>query len=92
MNLTVTKSTNQREVEMMFGKAMCAYANWMVVRKCVLEDLDMGFDPDADKSRYVTAAKSEYEATVRCIAMFTVEHLPEVCQTIIDRAKSEFGI
>ena len=78
MAITAKNKANEREVEMMFGKALCAYKNAMDV-------IDLDF-------HQYGLFKSEYEATCRCIAMFTVEHLPEVCQTIIDRAKSEFGL
>lgn len=80
MAITAKNKANEREVEMMVGKAMCAYANWQTA-------LDNPYSKDIQ-----IAYKNEYEATVRCIDMFVEEHLQQVCQTIIDRAKSEFGI
>lgn len=80
MAITAKNKANEREVEMMVGKAMCAYANWQSAES----------RPFAIEQR--VAHRSEYEATCRCIAMFTVEPLPEVCKTIIDRAKSELGL
>ena len=89
MAITAKKKANEREVEMMVGKAMCAYANWKQT-----EAADYNNPQFRHVSQYevMAAQESEYETTCRCIAMFTVEHLPEVCQTIIDRAKSEFGL
>lgn len=91
MNLTVTKSTNQREVEMMFGKAMCAYANWKSATEHPLSTVD-GIANTEEQKFFMAAYKSEYEATVRCIAMFVDESLPQVCKAVIDAAKEEFGI
>lgn len=89
-NLTPHNEANAREIEMMVGKAMCAWANWM----------DIADNRKKYESEYgstmteveKTAAMSEYEATVRCIAMFTEERLPQVCEYVIERAKAEFGI
>lgn len=83
---TATKATvtpinpaNSREVEMMMGKAMCAWANATTGGYHQIE-------------RYRHMAMAEYEATARCIDMFVREPLWKVCSTIIERAKAEFGI
>ena len=86
-NLTPFNACNARELQMMVNKAVCSYANWTVARKCVLEDIEMEGDADAAKMRALTASKSEYEATVRCINMFVRESLVEVCQYVIAEAE-----
>lgn len=91
MAITAKNKANEREVQMMVGKAMCAYANWQSAKEHLFSTVD-GIENTEEQNLFIAAYKSEYEATCRCIAMFTVEHLPEVCQTVIDRAKSEFEI
>lgn len=90
MSITAKKSTNEMEVRMMVGKAMCAYANAEANRKFWEAEenasLKRGIQVEVEK------AMSEYEATVRCIAMFANEHLPEICKTVIEMAEEEFGI
>ena len=90
--ITVTNEDNERQVEQMVGKAMCAYANWMVARECVLEDINKGFEAEPEKHRAVVAHKSEYEATVLCIGMFVDQPTSYICQYVIARAKEELGI
>ena len=87
--LTPVNPANAREIEMMAGKAMCAYANWQQA-----ESADYCDPQFRHESQYevVAAHRSEYEATVRCTAMFVREPLPTVCVAIIERAKGEFGI
>ena len=90
MNLTAKNTCNDLAIEMMFGKALCAYANWKNNQSCAAICTDESlakFHADA-----AIASQSEYEATVRCLAMLTVEHLPEVCMAVINQAKEEFGI
>ena len=55
----------------MEGKAACAWVNWQGGRLA-----------GEDAAR----AESEYEATVRCMAMLTREPLHEVCKYVIDDA------
>lgn len=76
--VTPTNPANAREVEMMMGKAMCAWAN--------------ATTGDYQIEQYRRMAMAEYEATARCIDMFVREPLWKVCSIIIERAKAEFGI
>lgn len=90
MNLNAKNNVNDLAIEMMFGKAICAYANWMNNQSCaaICNDEKLAkFHADA-----AIASQSEYEATVRCLAMLTVERLPQVCMAVIEQAKEEFGI
>lgn len=87
---TAKNKANTREVESMFSKAMCAYANWQNSESAV------GICNDEELAQFYASRalidQSEYEATVRCLAMFTEEHLPEVCTMVIEACKEEFGI
>jgi len=88
--LTAYNSQNDREIEMMMGKAICAYANWKSTEDD-RDQLEMLYGRETvDKS--ITAHKSEYEATVRCIEMFVKESVPTICVAVIDSCKEEFGI
>lgn len=87
-NLNPIHECNAREVEMMVGKAMCAYANWSMCNE----------HPDALEVQYGSREmfvslksgwENEYEATVRCIAMFVSDTLPAICKHVIDRAEAE---
>lgn len=89
-NVTATNKDNELQVEMMMGKAMCAYANWKE-RKSNKSELAKEFGK-AQVEIAIAASQSEYEATVRCIDMFVKEHLPEICRIVIDRCAEEFGI
>ena len=80
-NLELINESNEREVDRMVGKAMCAYANW------TMEVHDADTDPVA-----ACGFRSEYEATVRCIAMFVHDPLSHVCAYVIDGAHEAFGI
>lgn len=75
--LSAYNEANDRVIDMMVGKAMCAYANWQMAQ---LDGLP------------VIAQMSEYEATVICISMLVNESVPAICQHIIDRCKEEFGV
>lgn len=88
--LTAYNSQNDRQIEMMMGKAMCAYANWQE-RRNNKEELAKQFGM-AQVQTTIAANESEYEATVRCIAMFVKESVPEICMAVIDSCKEEFGI
>lgn len=90
MNFTAKNNSTDLAIEMMFGKALCAYANWKSTEDD-REQLAALYGKDTvEKS--IVAHQSEYEATVRCLAMLTVEHLPQVCMAVIEQAKEEFGI
>lgn len=89
-NLNPIHECNAREVEMMVGKAMCAYANWQNSLKAVY-----GAEDDADRTmskQNAIACKSEYEATIRIIEMFVKESIYEIQPYIWDRCAEEFGI
>lgn len=88
--LTPIHECSERAIEMMSGKAICSYANWHSVKDDEDQLRTLYGDMAVEKS--LTAHMSEYEATVRCIAMLVREHLPEVCAHIINQAKAEFGI
>lgn len=77
-SLTPINPANEREVEMMMGKAVCAWANATAGEYQI--------------ERYRHMAMAEYEATARCIGLFVREPLWKVCSAIIDRAKAEFEI
>lgn len=87
---TAKNKANTREVQSMFSKAMCAYANWQDfrLRRDYYEGVEGKLAARCDEISF----QSEYEATVKCLAMLTKEHLPEVCMLVIDACKLEFGI
>lgn len=84
--LTAYNKANDRQIQQMFGKAMCAYANWQEVEH--LKYLANGRSVAEAKARF----ESEYEATVRCIDMFVRESVPAICMAVIDSYREEFGI
>ena len=92
-NLMAYNEANNREIEMMVGKAMCAYANWQENLKKVWADFDQNGD-DGYTSAWVRAArdKSEYEATVRCIEMFVRDSIYEIQDYVMQRATDEFEL
>lgn len=79
---------DERPVEMMVGKAMCAYANWQGL-KAEYDGDERGYKPGYDQ---VSKFEAEYQATVRCIGMFVSDSLPQVCRHVVERAKAEFDI
>ena len=84
-NLTAYNECNEREISMMVGKAMCAYANW----KSSLKELG-GANSDIAKTLARQAAiayKNEYEATVRCIEIFVREDIYAIQWLVAERAK-----
>ena len=87
--LTAYNDCNERAIEGMFGKAMCAYANWMDVRNADYHDPRFRHEPQGEVE---AACQSEYEATVRCLAFLVKESVPEICMAVIEAAKEEFGI
>ena len=89
--ITATNEDNERQIEMMVGKAMCAYANWHRSTDKNHFFFKSGVS-ELEKEKARTAHQSEYEATVRCIAMFVEQPLSYVCEYIIARCFEEFGI
>lgn len=88
-NLTAYNECNEREISMMVGKAMCAYANHASA------DLNNPNLKPFGKEQVKLAAHgawSEYEATVRCIDMFVREDIYEIQRYIMGRVEDEFGI
>lgn len=82
---TAYNNDNDREIRMMFNKAVCAYACWMDLdgRKEELRE----FNTECEIVEEIVMRKSEYEATARCIAMFVKDSLPEICMAIIEEAE-----
>ena len=89
-NLTAYNECNEREIESMVGKAMCAWANHESAMRAE-KQLRAEYG-DATFEKVTAAQLSEYEATARCIGFFVKESLPEICAYIIERAEKEFGI
>lgn len=86
-NLSAYNEANAREISMMVGKAMCAYANWQTALKQLY-----GADTDTARTLCKNSAiayKNEYEATVRCIEMFVKENVYELQHIISGRAEAE---
>ncbi len=88
-NVTPTNKANEFAVRSMFGKAVCAYANWDSV-KTDEDQLRMLYG-DIEVEKSLAAHMSEYEATVRCLEMLVDEHLPEVCMIVIAEARKMMG-
>ena len=78
--LTPINPANEREIAMMMSKAVCAWANWAT------------HDDVLQPAEHKAMLAAEYEATARCIAMFVREPLWQICSTIIETAKADFGI
>lgn len=90
MKLTANNECNEREIEMMVGKAMCAWANHESAMKAEQQlRRDYG---DKVFDTTTAAQMSEYEATVRCIAMFVTNSLYEIQAYVTGRAEAEFEI
>lgn len=88
--LNAYNSQNDREISMMMGKAMCAYANWQNHRNNkseLAEQFGM-----AQVQAAIAASQSEYKATVRCIDFFVKESIYEIQFAVIESAKEELGI
>lgn len=88
--ITAYNEDNEREIEQMVSKAMCAYANY---RGAVNEHKNL-VDEYGVLSVEVTEAQynSEYEATVRCIGFFVEQPTSIICNYVIARCYEEFGI
>lgn len=84
-NLTAYNECNEREINSMVGKAMCAYANHESAMKAEGQlRRDYG---DKAFERTTAAQWSEYEATVRCIDMFVRESIYEIQDFVIAEAE-----
>ena len=88
--LTATNKANEREIEMMVGKAMCAYANWQSTEGDAINLATVYGDAMVDRA--VTAYKSEYEATIRILEFFVEESIYEIQEHVTMRACEEFGV
>lgn len=87
-NLTPYNEANGREIEMMVGKAMCAYANWH--EQYERNRNRNGDDYNLENGIMRAAAYwSEYEATVRCIDMFVGDSLYAIQRHVTERAEAE---
>lgn len=89
--ITATNKGNERQIEQMVDKAMCAYAN---AKRAGERPDGFFFNKLSKQDVEVEVAKmwSEYEATIHCIAMFVEQPTSYICQYVIARAKDEFGI
>ena len=89
MALTALHGCNERAIESMMGKAMCAYANRIEASRLPYTDAAFRHVPQGE---VIAALESEYEATVRCIAMLVQEPLPRICMEVKERVRDEFGV
>lgn len=82
--LTAINPANERQIEVMFGKAVCAYANALETFKLPYTD---GRFRHVPQDEIVAACEAEYEATVRCLDLFVNENLYEIQQIVRDCAE-----
>lgn len=82
-NLTPTHEVNAREIDMMVGKATCAYANMMMVIERANE-----FDSVMEAVSAKRVYEAEYEATTRILDFFVEESLYEIQHAIIAEAEA----
>ena len=75
-----------RELEAMFSKAMCSYANMKEVNNAPY--LTSDYDRAEAKGRF----EAEYEATIRCIGMFVHESLYAIQHMVVEAATKEFDL
>lgn len=85
--LNAYNAQNDREVGMMFSKAMCAYANMVTAQRADAKEFH-----NMSKEVAVEKHQSEFEATVRCIDVFVRESCNEICVAVIESCEVEFGI
>jgi len=85
--LNAYNEANEREINSMVGKAMCAFAN----HQCAMKAESQLRRDYGDKVFDTTTAAqwSEYEATVRCIEMFVKNSIYEIQSYVIERAEAE---
>jgi hypothetical protein len=81
---------NAREVEMMVGKAMCAFANAESIKRDAKKNIEQYGHEEYRVA--VQAGMSEYEATIRIIEMFVKESIYEIQAHVVGKAEAEFGI
>lgn len=88
--LIATNPENERVVEQMVGKAMCALANAEEIKRDAKKNIaEYGHE---EYRVAVQARMSEYEATARCISMLVEQPLVSVCHYIVVKCHEEFGI
>jgi len=86
-NLNAYNEANAREIEMMVGKAMCAFANAESIKRNAKKNIE---EYGHEEYRVaVQACMSEYEATVRCIGMFVKDSLYAIQAYVVERAEEE---
>lgn len=86
-NLNPINERNAREVEMMVGKAMCAYANAESIKRDAKKNIE---EYGHEEYRVaVQSCMSEYEATVRCIEMFVSDSIYAIQHYVVSRAEAE---
>ena len=85
-NLTAYNEANEREISMMVGKAMCAYANHIGYGEQLKNPTLKEFGKK-DAMLAGERAWAEYEATVRCIDMFVKDDLYEIQRHVIAKAE-----
>ncbi len=86
----IQKCDNERVIEMMCGKAMCAFANY---REANYDEYHLNNQMLVNSAHErKIASLNEYQATVRCIAMMVTDTLPMICHYIICRAENELGV
>lgn len=84
-NLTAYNECNEREINSMVGKAMCAYANFVAAKSDEAKLTERFGEIAYEKTE--AALRSEYEATVRCIDMFVRESIYEIQDFVIAEAE-----
>lgn len=82
--LTAYADGIDRELEAMFGKAVCAYANWQAHLNLT--------DPTDNQKMAAVAFKSEYEATIRCLDMFVGVGVYFLQRMVAEAAAEEFDL
>ena len=82
--LTAINEINERNVEVMMGKAICAFANARTIFKKSYNDPQFRH---VSQDEIVAACEAEYEATVRCLDLLVKENLYEIQQIIRDCAE-----
>lgn len=91
VKLTAINPANEREIEMMVGKAMCAYANLQKVCECEELFIESGAGTQEQVDIAKVRHESEYEATIRILDFFVTENLYEIQDFIKMRALEMMG-
>lgn len=89
-NLTPINESNAREIQTMLGKAVCAYANWMVAidAKSTERAKHWTVEQQVSQERTIAAHASEYEATIRILDLFVEENLYEIQDVVTAEAEA----